>query len=159
MFLLFFFLFLDFCSLNYKICFELKPASSSRRGHPLIYVIGENSVLSGSDWLRPLIGERTTGLKSTFCERGQDQRYFSFLLHQDAQVQRNLQALQYGGGSGGWRGLVPLHSGLKATLDEAPDSSDGPGVSLMFPPVYEGDEAGSVQAALCSGATVSRTGL
>lgn len=62
------------------------------------------------------------------------------------------------------RGLVwtcvsyPLNSGLKATLDEAPDSSDGPGVSLMFPSVYEGDEAGGVQAALCSGPAVSWTG-
>lgn len=44
-------------------------------------------------------------------------------------------------------------------MDEAPDSSDGPSVSLMFPPVYEGDEAGGVQAALCSGPAVSQAGL
>lgn len=44
-------------------------------------------------------------------------------------------------------------------MDEASDSSDGPGVSLMFPPVYEGDEAGGVQAALGSGPALSRTGL
>lgn len=53
----------------------------------------------------------------------------------------------------------PLNSGLKATLDEAPDSSDGPGISLVFPPIYEGDEAWCVQAALCSGPAVSRSGL
>lgn len=53
----------------------------------------------------------------------------------------------------------PLNSGLKTTLDEAPHSTDGPGVSLMFPPVYEGDEAGGVQAALCSGPALSRPGL
>lgn len=44
-------------------------------------------------------------------------------------------------------------------MDEAPDSSDGPSVSLMFPPVYEGDEAGGVQAALRSGPAVRRPGL
>lgn len=44
-------------------------------------------------------------------------------------------------------------SGLEATLDEAPDSSDGPSISLMFPPVYEGDESGGVQTALRSGTT------
>lgn len=53
----------------------------------------------------------------------------------------------------------PLNLGLKATLDEAPDASDGPGISLMFPPVYEGDEAGGVQATICSGPAVSRPGL
>lgn len=47
--------------------------------------------------------------------------------------------------------------GLKATLDEAPDSSDGLGVRLMFPPVYKGDEARGVQTALCSGPAISWT--
>lgn len=55
--------------------------------------------------------------------------------------------------------ILSLSLGLEATLDEAPDSSHGPGISLVFPPVYEGDEAGGIQAALCSGPAVSRTGL
>lgn len=29
----------------------------------------------------------------------------------------------------------------------------------MFPPIYEGDEAGGVQAALCSSSAISRSGL
>lgn len=44
---------------------------------------------------------------------------------------------------------------LKSTLDEIPNSSDGSGVSLMFPPVYEGNETGGVQAALCSGPAIA----
>lgn len=38
---------------------------------------------------------------------------------------------------------------LKATVNEAPDPSDGPGIGLMFSPVNERNEAGGVQAALC----------
>lgn len=38
-------------------------------------------------------------------------------------------------------------SGLQAALDEAPHTSNGPCISLMFPPVNEGDEAGRVQEA------------
>lgn len=56
-------------------------------------------------------------------------------------------------------GLLPLDLGLKATLDEAPDASDGPGVRLVLPPVYEGDQARGVQAALGSGRAVGRAGL
>lgn len=44
-------------------------------------------------------------------------------------------------------------------MDEAPDASDGPGISLVFPPVYEGDEAGRVQAALGSRPVVVQTRL
>lgn len=47
---------------------------------------------------------------------------------------------------------VPADSRLQAALDEAPHAPDGPSVSLMFPPVDEGDEAGRVQETLGSGA-------
>lgn len=43
------------------------------------------------------------------------------------------------------------HSGLQAALDEAPHTSDGPSIGLVFPPVDEGDETGRVQGALGSG--------
>lgn len=53
----------------------------------------------------------------------------------------------------------PLRLRLKATLDDAPDSTDGTSVCLMLPSVDEGDEAGGVQTALRSSSVIGRSGL
>lgn len=60
-------------------------------------------------------------------------------------------------GTTGW--FEVSHSRLETTLNEAPDSSDGPGVRLVFSSVYEGDEARGVQTALRLRRTVIHTGL
>lgn len=53
----------------------------------------------------------------------------------------------------------PLRLQLKATLDDAPDSTDGASICLMLPSIYKGDEAGGVQAALRSSLAIGRSGL
>lgn len=123
-----------------------------------------------------VIGKRTTGLLVKQLSKKEDKisiHYFAFLLlpgSPDGQIQRNLQPpppqqaqhVQLFCSTVRLRLPCvshPLDLGLKATLDEAPDSSDGPRISLMFPPVYEGDEAGRVQTAFCSSPAISRASL
>lgn len=74
-------------------------------------------------------------------------------------VQRALNRFGPEGGRDQRGGGGVSNSRLKATLNEAPDASDGPCVRLVFPPVDEGDEASRVQAALRSDPPVARAGL